>query len=78
MDIEAKKEQYERISRRIETEVGHIDGVMFLILLVEGFGDSALAAIENEEEMSEFPESVRKACCIIAEELERGMVFEYV
>jgi len=68
MDIEAKKAQYERIQRKIESEVGRIEGVMFLILFVEGFGKSA--TIDNEEMMNGIPENVRKACRIIAEELE--------
>lgn len=70
MDLEAKKMQYERIKNRIESEVGHIAGIMFLILFVEGLGKSALAVIENEAEMNEIPENTRKACRIIAEELE--------
>lgn len=70
MNIEAKKEQYERIQRKIESEVGHMEGVMFLILFVEGFGKSAMATIDNEEMMNGIPENVRKACRIIADELE--------
>lgn len=69
-DYDAKKMQYERIAKRIENEVGHIDGVMFLILLVEGFGKSAMAAIENETAMNGLQEKTRNACRIIAEELE--------
>ena len=70
MNIEAKKAQYERIQRKIESEVGRIEGVMFLILFVDGFGKSAMATIDNEEMMNGIPENVRKACRIIAEELE--------
>lgn len=70
MDFEAKKAQYERIRSRVESEVGHIDGVMFLILLVDGLGKSAKTAIEDDVAMSGIQENVRKACRIIAEELE--------
>ena len=70
MDIEVKKAQYDRIAKRIEDEVGHLDGVMFLILLVEGFGKNTLAAIEYEMALNGLPEKVQRACRIIAEELE--------
>lgn len=69
-ELEAKKRQYERIVKRIENEVGHIDGIMFLILMIEGFGKSAMAAIENDTEMNGLPEKIQRACKIIVEELE--------
>ena len=70
MDIEAKKEQYARIRQRIENEVGSIDGIEFLILFLE-LTDADPQWI-TDVMATDLPDNVKRACQIIAEELENG------
>lgn len=66
-----EKIKYDRIIHRVEDEVGNIEGIRFLILLMYLFEDTAEDFINDEKYLEGMPDDVIKACHIIIEELKK-------
>lgn len=72
-DFDTAKKRCQEIRQKVVDEVGEIKGLDFLILMFLMF-DNATYVARDKEMMADFSDDVKRACEIIADEIERGGV----